>query len=65
MAEEEKNIEVQDFIKTHKTPVVALPENSGIVVDGDIAEVVGYNKIVVVNLNFGRHIFRPGEIFGL
>lgn len=60
-----QDIIINNFIKTYKTPVVALPENSGLIIEGDNVLVEGYSNIVVFYSNFKKNIIKPKKFFNL
>lgn len=51
------------FAKKYNTPIISLPENSGLIIEGDKATVVGYNKVAIFGINFQRKTFSPGDSF--
>ncbi|MFW6110171.1 MAG: Type 1 glutamine amidotransferase-like domain-containing protein [Patescibacteria group bacterium] len=58
--------QVVQFSKENRTPVIAMPENSGVVLEDGIAEVIGYSKILVLKESEpDLFYFEPGERFRL
>ena len=56
---------IKKYISNYKTPVIALPENSGLVVEKNNILVLGYNKVAIFDLEANKKFIRPDEIFVL
>ncbi|MFH1280907.1 MAG: Type 1 glutamine amidotransferase-like domain-containing protein [Candidatus Beckwithbacteria bacterium] len=63
----ENNIDqVARFVKQKKTPVIAMPENSGIFLKNKTIKVIGYSRIVVAGgEKRGMKFLNPGDTFEL
>lgn len=53
------------YIATYNNPVIALSERSGIRIVGDSVKVVGYDPIIVFNLNKEKSVIECGVEFSL
>ena len=56
---------ILNYIDIYKTPVIALPEKSGIKVAESRVIVIGYESILVFDTNKGKKVINPGESFTL
>lgn len=51
------------FIDNYNRPVISIPENSGFIFDRNKISVVGYNQIIIFNLDSRRRYVKPNENF--
>ena len=56
---------IKTFINNYKSPVIALPESSGLITEKNDAMVVGCSSIVIFSLNFEKIHIKPKKSFVL
>lgn len=56
---------IERYILKYGFPVIALPENSGLIVERDVARVVGYNSITIFDLKFNKTFLLPEDSFNI
>lgn len=60
--DKDQNKFIESFITRYKTPVVSLPENSGIILMGSKVQVSGFSPCIIFEPT-GKKVFKPGTIF--
>lgn len=54
---------IKTFIDNYKSPVIALPESSGLIIEKNDAMVVGRDSIVIFSLSFEKIYVKPKKSF--
>ncbi len=54
---------IKKYINSYKIPVIALPENSGLVIEENNVLVLGYSKIIIFDLKVNKIFIKPNHTF--
>lgn len=56
---------IYKFISNHNSPVIAIPEDSGLILEYQHFLVIGYSHIELYDTYLNKSIIKPGESFSL